>query len=101
MFFGSSRVRDGRHAAPESERLVEHARGLGVAADDRLPQALLVQPLEAERADGGPESAAAKFRARADRHEERDGVPVVRPDEDGRRKKPSVKTPVQFSGANK
>src|SRR6267142_6577759 len=78
---GSSCVRGDRPTAAKADRLVERASGIGVAADDGAPHTLLVQTLQAERADGGTEAAAAELRARPDRLEQPDAVLVVGPNQ--------------------
>src|SRR5437868_14739218 len=78
---GSSCVRGDRPAAVKADRLVERAGGLGVTTDNGSPHALLVETLQAERADGGTEAAAAELGARPDRLEQPHAILVVGPDQ--------------------
>ena len=57
----SARVADERRVAAEADRLVERARLVADAIDDRLPAALLVEATERERADGGAEAASPEL----------------------------------------
>src|SRR6266513_2752055 len=82
---GSSCVRGDRPAAAKADRLVQRAGGLGFTTDNGSPHSLLVQTLQAERADGGTEAAAAELRARPDRLEQPDAILVVGPDQHIRR----------------
>src|SRR5262249_57359618 len=78
---GSARVADERRVPAEADRLVERARRIADAVDDRLPAALLVPAAKSERADGGAEPAASEFVTHADRLQLADAALVVRPEE--------------------
>src|SRR5205085_5833780 len=77
----SARVAHQCRVAAKADRLVETARRVGDAVDDRVPTALLVQATQREGADARPEPAAPELLAHTDRLELPDAVLVVRPDE--------------------
>ena len=67
--------------AAKADRLVERARLVADAVDDRLAAAFLMEAAECERADGGAEAAAAELGARPDWLEQPDAIFVIGPDQ--------------------